>query len=48
MQQCGSKRWVSVIGDASGEPAHAEPRDRQRMGAFCGEQWEAISDLRVG
>lgn len=30
----GSKWWVSVMGDALGKPVRAEPRDRQRMGAF--------------
>lgn len=46
--QCGSKWWVSVMGEASGKPVHAEPRDRQKMGAFCREQGEAITCLRVG
>lgn len=44
----GSKWWVSVMGDASGKPVRAEPRDRQRMGAFCKEHGEAIPRLGRG
>ena len=48
LQQCGSKWWVSAMGDASGKPMHAEPRDGPRMGAFCGEHRETITCWRVG
>lgn len=44
----GSKWWVSVMGVASGNPVRAEPRDSQRMGAFCKELWEAITCFGVG
>lgn len=44
----GSKWWVSVMGDALGKPVRAEPRDRQRMGAFHKEHGEATTRLRRG